>query len=74
MTAERDERSSRVLPGEVEASMEPRFGDRGTPTHGVAVHRAVPASMEPRFGDRGTERSKPVTGGVSRGFNGAAVR
>ena len=37
------------------ASMEPRFGDRGTTSHGESQRRDAPlASMEPRFGDRGT--------------------
>ena len=62
VTAERDAVDP-PLAELAQASMEPRFGDRGTDgIRAVQLARAVPASMEPRFGDRGTSSSSSPTG------------
>ena len=60
----------------VVASMEPRFGDRGTAVDSVRPRRHVQsASMEPRFGDRGTIAAARACVGIEgHSFDGAAVR
>ena len=74
MTAERGSQPRVRLGLAVQASMEPRFGDRGTTQTTLSFQVDRDASMEPRFGDRGTPWSTTWNQLPTISFSGAAVR
>src|SRR5690606_19910465 len=60
--------------GRRDASMGPRFDERGRRAGVDRAHGRVLASMGPRFDERGRRRDRGFPQGSSPGFNGAALR
>ena len=56
-----------------QASMRPRFMNRGSPFCGRSIARRLKASMRPRFMNRGSSLRRMVDGQHPLGFNEAPI-